>query len=211
MNKFVKAFVFGSTILAIPIYTQTSVAQNVVIQSPADILSAFPNGGLQMQTTIQDLLNVDASLLSEILTLVSSATPSQLSAIGQGLASSNIALSSDFSELLGQIIAANPVLANSVTALANTITNVNVVEQMGSGLHKATVALQNAPNGQSGIDIIQNAAALNSTIQTAFNAADAVESTSATSGTSGTGSGVRTAAASTTTTGGGAANNPSPN
>jgi hypothetical protein len=56
------------------------------LASPASLLSGYPAGGLPMSTRVRSLAGSDAGTLDPILGLVPSATSSQVSAIGSGLA-----------------------------------------------------------------------------------------------------------------------------
>ena len=56
------------------------------LDTPAGLLSEFPSGGLPLSTRVRSLAGSDANTLDPILGLVATATPSQVSAIGAGLA-----------------------------------------------------------------------------------------------------------------------------
>ncbi len=56
------------------------------LATPASLLSGYPSGGLPMSTRVRSLAGSDAATLDPILGLIPSATTSQVSAIGSGLA-----------------------------------------------------------------------------------------------------------------------------
>lgn len=56
------------------------------LSAPDALLSEFPSGGLPMSTRVRSLAGSDANTLDPILSLVSTATSTQVSAIGSGLA-----------------------------------------------------------------------------------------------------------------------------
>lgn len=56
------------------------------LAAPASLLSEFPSGGLPLSTRVRSLAGSDAASLDPILALLASATPSQVSSIGSGLA-----------------------------------------------------------------------------------------------------------------------------
>src|SRR5215472_17481276 len=55
-------------------------------QTPAQVLSAFPNGGAAMSAQVEALLNADKGNLAAIIAFAKIATEDQRKAIAQGLA-----------------------------------------------------------------------------------------------------------------------------
>lgn len=56
------------------------------LASPASLLASYPTGGLPLATQVRSLAGSSSATLEPILSLLSSASPGQISAIGAGLA-----------------------------------------------------------------------------------------------------------------------------
>ena len=65
---------------------QVVPAQQGPAQTPAQVLSQYPDGGIVMETQVQDLMNADRANLGAIIAFARTATEDQRKAIARGLA-----------------------------------------------------------------------------------------------------------------------------
>src|SRR5690349_14598126 len=60
--------------------------QGPAAQTPAQVLSQYPDGGVAMETQVQSLMNADRANLAAIIAFARTATEDQRKAIARGLA-----------------------------------------------------------------------------------------------------------------------------
>ncbi len=83
MIRFVLRFFAGAVLL---LSAQVAIAQQQAASTPGQVMSQYPNGGPDLVTQVQNLMNADRGNLAAILAFAQTATEDQRKAIGQGLA-----------------------------------------------------------------------------------------------------------------------------
>jgi hypothetical protein len=117
----------GSTVMAAPL---SPLQVSVFLANPSALLTANPNGGGQLVSTIRALMFSNPATLPAILALLANANAAQKTAIGTGLGQAAMALVNSNPDLANQIQTALTASGVPLAIASYSVTTGNV--QIGS-------------------------------------------------------------------------------